>query len=94
MKHPFANLSGSSYRTIKKSLILSDHYCTRTYANYAKKHGQGLTETSFPKSSVLNLEFADVVMAVGLWTTLNESAERLKNSKRSINKANSKHKRA
>lgn len=36
-----------------------------------KKHGQGFIETSFPKSSVLNLEFADLVIAVGLWTTLN-----------------------
>lgn len=51
MKHPFANLSGSSSSTIKKSLIFSDYYCTRMYANDAKKHGLGLTRTNFSKQS-------------------------------------------
>lgn len=61
------------------------HYM-QIYASYAKKNGQGLTETSFPKSRILSLEFADLVAVVGLRTILNGSAKTLKKRMCSINR--------
>lgn len=51
---------------------------TTVYASYAKKYSKGLTETTFPKSSILNLEFVDLVAVVDLRTILNWSVKRLK----------------
>lgn len=51
-----------------------------------KKYVQGLTETTLPKSSILDLEFADQVAVMGLRTILNGSAKRLKKRTCSINR--------